>query len=410
MHPSSPQHSSPATATPPADPARRSGAGPRQRFRIPLIRNLSVMLTAVTVVTAVAVPSATAAPAAPPVATGRLIPLDSLGGAGSFATMMNERGDMIGAGVDAADDYRAVVWWHGRHTPTDLGIDGARAGAINEKGHIAGYVEGGLFLWRAGAVTYLRHGGAASFGAVAINDRDQVAGTETDRDDTSRAFVWHRGRVTMLPTPAGMDSRAVGINNRGEVVGTVTGPGAGAERAVLWQRGRMIPLGTLGGAGSVPVAINERGQVIGNSTVAGSSDEHPFLWQRGRMTDLLAGTNATAGRVTALNDTGMMTGYASLGDRDNRPVLWRAGRLIDIGLPGHTGVGAHLNDRGDVTGSTWADPQSLAVPFRWRDGRTTLYPEPAADIATTIVGIDRRGVIGVDQETSRLGNVVLRSA
>jgi probable HAF family extracellular repeat protein len=370
---------------------------------------LSLTLTAVLVVLAAATPSAAAAPAAPPVATGRLIQLNSLGGQGSFGTTMNERGDIIGASIDAADNYKAVVWWHGRRSPTDLGITGGRAGAINEKGHIAGYVEGGLFLWRAGAVTYLRRGAAASFGAVAINDKDQVAGTETDQNDVSRAFLWHRGRLTMLPTPKGMSSRAVGINNRGQVVGTVTGPDA-AERAVLWQHGRMIRLGTLGGAGSVPVAINELGQVIGNSTVAGSSDEHPFLWQRGRMTDLLAGTNATSGRVTALNDTGTATGYATLGDQNNRPVLWRAGRLTVIGLPGHTGIGAHINDRGDVTGPTWADPQSLAVPFRWRNGHTTLYPEPATDIATTVIGIDRRGAIGVDQETSLLGNILLRSA
>ncbi len=368
------------------------------------------MLTAATVVMAAAVPSATAAAVAPPVGTGRLVRLDSLGGSGSFGTTMNERGDMIGASIDAADKYRAVVWWHGRRTPTALGIEGARAGAINEKGHIVGYVEGGLFLWRAGAVTYLRPSAVVSFGAVAINDRDQVAGTATDQNDASRAFLWQRGRMTMLPTPAGTSSRAVGINNRGQVVGTVTRPGAATEQAVLWQHGRMTELGTLGGAGSTPAAINERGQVIGNSTVAGSSDEHPFLWQHGRMTDLLAGTNATAGRVMALNDTGMMTGYASFGDHAARPVLWRAGRLIVIGLPGHVGSGSFINDRGDVAGPTWADPQGFAVPFRWRNGHTTLFPEPAADIATTIIGIDRSGVISVDQETSRFGNIVLRSA
>ncbi|MET0414936.1 MAG: hypothetical protein ABW022_02800, partial [Actinoplanes sp.] len=390
----------------PASPAHRPGAGPLHRFRFPLIRNLSLMLAAATVVTAaVAAPSAAAAPAA----TGRLIPLNSLGGTGSFGTTMNQRGDLIGASVDAADNYKTVVWWHGERSPTDLGIDGARAGAINEEGHIVGYVEDGLFLWRAGAVTYLRNSAVTSFGAVAINDQDQVAGTATDQNDTSRAFLWHRGRMTLLPTPKGSTSTVVGINNRGQVVGTVALPGA-AERAVLWQNGRMSELGTLGGAASIPVAINERGQVIGNSTIAGSPAEHPFLWQNGRMTDLLAGTNATAGRVAALNNTGLMTGYATLDDRNNHPVLWRAGQLIDIGLPGHTGTGTHINDRGDVTGSTWADPQSFAVPFRWRSGQTTLYPEPAADIATTIIGIDRRGTIGVAQENSQQGNILLRSA
>lgn len=412
MHPSFPQRFSPTTARSHVGPFRRHHRAGARHERLPatrLIRRLSVMLAATTVMAA-AVPAATAAAVAPPTSTGRLIQVDSLGGAGSFATAMNERGDMIGASIDAADDYRAVVWWQGRRSPTVLGVEGARAGAINEKGHIVGYVEDGLFLWRTGTVTYLRRSAVASYGAVAINDRDQVAGTATDRDDASRAFVWQGGRMTVLPTPEGMSSRAVSINNRGQVVGTVSPPGALPERAVLWQHGRMIELGTLGGAGSTPVAINERGQVIGNSTVAGSSDEHPFLWQRGRMTDLLAGTEATAGRVTALNDTGMMTGSAGFGDQASRPVLWRAGRLIVIGLPGHVGSGSFINDRGDVAGATWADPQSFSVPFRWRDGHTTLFPEPVTDIAATIVGIDRHGVIGVDQETSRFGNIVLRSA
>ena len=106
----------------------------------------------------------------------------------------------------------------------------------------------------------------------------------------------------------------------------------------------------------------------------------------------------------------MMTGSASFGDRDSRPVLWRASRMIVIGLPDHVGLGLDINDRGDVTGSAWADPQGPAVPFRWRDGHTTLFREPVGDIATTVIGIDRHGVIGVDQETSPFGNLVLRSA
>lgn len=413
MHAFPSQHLFPATGSPAATTGRRSrsrhpSAG-RSADAIPRARGTGVLLTAAAVVLVAAVsPAAGAAPAAP-AGPGQLIQLNSLGGQGSYAKEMNERGDMIGSSIDAADNYRAVVWWRGQRSPTALGIDGAAPTAINEKGHIVGFVEGGLFLWRDGSASYLRRGAVASFGEAFVNDRDQVAGTATDRNGTSRAFVWQAGRMTTLPTPGGTDSRAGGINNQGQVIGTLTRPGSGTERAVLWQDGRMIEMGTLGGAGSTPVAINDRGQVSGNSAVAGSSDEHPFLWQRGRMTDLLAGTNATAGRVSDLNETGTMTGAASFGTGGSRPVLWRAGRIIDIGLPGHVGGGSDINDRGDVTGHDWADPQGAAVPFRWSDGRTTLFPEPASDIAVTVIGIDRNGVVGVDQETSRFGNIVLRS-
>jgi probable HAF family extracellular repeat protein len=374
-----------------------------------LNRKLTIMLAATTVA-AVAVPSAAVAAAAPPAGTGRLVQLDSLGGVGSFATEMNERGDIVGSSVDAVDNFRAVVWWHGRSSPTALGIEGASPVAINESGHITGYAEDGLFLWRDGSVTYLKRSAAASFGAPSINDRDDVASTVTGQDGTSRAVLWQRGRMTVLPTPKGMDSRAVGINNRGQVIGTVTRPEASTEEAVLWQDGRMTRLGTLGGAGSSPAAINDRGQVTGASAVAGSAEDHPFLWQGGRMTDLLAGTTATAGRVWDLNETGMMTGSASFGNHDSRPVVWRDGQMIDIGLPGHVGIGTDINERGEVTGSTWPDPQSTAVPFRWRNGQTTLFPEPVSDIAITVIGIDRSGLIVVDQETSQFGNIVLRSS
>ena len=386
MYPLSPQHVSPAR------------------------RRLGLVLTATTVMLTAVVPSAaTAAPAAPAV-TGKLIQLHSLGGQGSFATDMNDRGDTIGSSVDAADNYRAVVWWRGQRSPTALGIAGASPVTINEKGHIAGYADTGLFLWRGGRVTYLKLKPETSVEALLLNDRDQITGTVTDQNGAGRAFLWQRGRMTMLPTPKGMDSRATGLNNRGQVIGTVTRSGDATGQAVLWQRGRMVRLGTLGGAGSTPTAINDRGQVGGTSAVAGSPAERPFLWQRGRMTDLLAGTSATTGQVSDLNEAGMMTGTVTFGNRDSRPVLWRAGRMTDIGLPGQVGRGTDINERGDVTGYTWPDPESTSVAFRWRQGQTTVFPEPAADIAITVIGIDRRGVVGVDLETSRYGNIVLRSA
>ena len=393
------QHPSPAGAVPAPAPHRRSRAGP-------VLRTLGAALAATCVVLAASLTPAAHA-AGPPAGTGQLVPVTSLGGQGSFAAAMNDRGDIVGASVDTRGEHRAVVWWQGRRSPTDLGVDGAWPVAVSGQGHIVGYAGGGLFLWRDGSVDRLRPRPGMSLEPVGINDDDQVAGTATGRDGATRAFRWHRGHLTMLPTPRGATSRTVGLNDRGWIIGVVTR--TGTERAALWRDGRLVELGTLGGAGSIPARINDRGQVSGSSAVTGSSADHPFLWQDGVMNDLLAGTGATAGQVADLNDAGTMTGRASFGDHDSRPVLRRDGRMTVIGLPGHVGGGSHLNDRGDVTGVTWPDPQARGVPFRWRDGRTTLYPEPAADIAVTVVGIDRDGVVAVDQETSSSGNLVLRS-
>ncbi|MFI7541391.1 hypothetical protein [Actinoplanes sp. NPDC049599] len=363
---------------------------------------------------------ATATPVAAPASAaqsgtdiGRLIQLASLGGSGSTADDMNERGDMIGQSADAAQNLRGVVWWHGRRTPTDLDIDHASPRAINDLGHIAGRVEQGngqLFLWRRGTVTYLREPAGLDLDTADLNDRDQVIGTAYDQNLDTRAFLWQRGRLTLLPVPKGTISTAVGINNRGDVIGNVERRGAETRQAVLWRGGRMVRLGTLGGESSAAVAINDRGQVIGNSTAKGASDGRPFLWQRGRMTDLLARTTATSGRATALSDTGMITGSASWAD-PSRPVLWRAGTMIDIGLPGRTGVGRAINDRGDVVGLTWPEPpEGSAVPFRWQSGHTTLFPEPFGDVDVGVVGIDSHGTIGLAQETTHSGYIVLRSA
>ena len=78
-----------------------------------LIRRMSVILTASTVVVAVVVPSPAAAAPGSPVETGQLIPLDTLGGRGAAAFDMNKRGDLTGTTGDAAGNSRAVVWRHG---------------------------------------------------------------------------------------------------------------------------------------------------------------------------------------------------------------------------------------------------------------------------------------------------------
>ena len=51
----------------------------------------------------------------------------------------------------------------------------------------------------------------------------------------------------------------------------------------------------------------------------------------------------------------------------------------------------------------------MAIPFRWQHGKITVFPEPFADIAVEVLGIEPHGTVGVAQETTP-GFVVLRSA
>ncbi|MEU4424781.1 hypothetical protein AB0F81_29525 [Actinoplanes sp. NPDC024001] len=387
------------------------------------IRRFNLMLAAtVVMVGTVAVPAATATPTdsadlettVARVGTGRLIALKSLGGGESFADKTNARGDLTGRSRDATGKMQAVVWWHGQRNPTRLRVNRATPNAISDHGIIAGQVDrkgGGLFLWNKGKSTYRWDPANADLQATGVNDRGEVVGTAYFENAGSKAFRWQRGRLTWLPVPKAARSQALGVNNRGQTIGVVIPRGSDYGQAVLWQRGRMTRLGTLGGAYSAPIAINERGQVAGNSAIKGSSSDHPFLWQRGRMTDLLSNTTATGGRVNALSDSGMMTGSATWADGYNRPVLWKRGRMIDIGFGTHHGIGSVVNDRGDVGGVSWApSTESPGVPFRWHNGKTTLFPEPAADMWVGVVGIAPRGKVTVLQEDIQRGLRIFRSA
>ncbi|MGA5302775.1 hypothetical protein ACPCHT_22790 [Nucisporomicrobium flavum] len=381
-----------------------------RRSRVFVATAAAVLATAATPAVA-GTPATAANPAGPPVKNGRLVPLRGLPGGDDWAQGMNERGDVIGGSSDAAGNRLPVVWWHGRLTPTVLFVKPASPTTISDNGYIAGYLHrtGQLFVWRNGAARFLRPPAATELEPRGVNDRGQVVGTANYDNGNRRAFLWERGHYRLLPVPGGMNSAVVGINNRGQIIGVVSRRGTTAEQAVLWQRGRMIRLGTLGGATSRPVAINDRGQVIGNSAVRHSSAEHPFRWWHGRMTHLLAHTKATGGRVSALSDTGLMTGNADVGSGEARPVIWRNGRMRVLDVPGYLAIAEAINDRGDVAGLTWARFDHGAVPFRWRHGRTTLYPEPYANIEILLLGIDRHGTLVVNQETSQYGLTVLRS-
>ncbi|AGL16932.1 hypothetical protein [Actinoplanes sp. N902-109] len=362
---------------------------------------------AVVAVTMVAVPmgaTATATAATPVPAHGRLVALGSLGGGDAWADGMNQRGDLIGQSRNAEAEWQGAVWWHDRTQPVTLGVADAMPVAINDHGHIA--ARGAApFLWRNGRITYLSRSTRSQLAVSDINEHDEISGTVTDAGGRSRAFQWRRGTITVLSTPKAMNSFGYALNNRGDVVGTLVDPRPGTSRAVLWQHGRMI---RLAGPDSVPVALNDRTQIIGY--VAG----HPFLWHRGRLRDLLAGTGADYGRVTGINRAGDLSGLLSRPGTGWQPVLWRAGRPVVIGLPAGHGTAAGINDRGDVTGLLWpsvgAGESVPYQPFQWRQGRTTVFDPPSPNLGIHNVGIDNRGGIAINVETSGSGLALFRSA
>lgn len=197
------------------------------------------------------------------------------GGSNSFATAINDRGDIVGSSNTALGP-RAFRWRDG--VLTDLGIipgefNYSRAYDINKFGVVVG--ESGFFntvavRWRNDAIQPLTDQFTT---AVTINDHGDIAGYY--QAGIPRGFLWHRGELTEIPGPPGvMFFRPKAMNDRRQIVG-----GTDAE-AFLWQRGQLTLLPQLVSTSGAQ-DINDRGQIVGFSSVRTDGlNYHAVLWTR----------------------------------------------------------------------------------------------------------------------------------
>lgn len=215
-----------------------------------------------------------------------------------MARDVNARGDVVGSS-DRGGRQRAVLWRKGHLVDLgDLGSGSSYASAVNDRGQIVGtsWTAAGEprgFIWERGRMRDLGVGGFTQ--PLDINNRGQVVGwSGRGVEGPQHAFLWQRGTVTWLQTST--MSRATAINDRGEIAGSVTDwTTEPISRAVRWYHGTMTYLGFLpGGNASGAIAINEHGVILGSGNVAPFSiEEHAFLYSRGTMRDLTsAGVSA----------------------------------------------------------------------------------------------------------------------
>jgi len=238
--------------------------------------------------------------------------LGNLGGGEAFANDVNEAGQIVGASLDASGYQRAFLWQNG--VMTDIGVPpGASAVAINDKGQIAGTMNGGRqgFLWDHGTITDLGNLGGQGVYASGINNEGQIVGWSYDRSGSiNRPFLWQNGTMTDLGTPTGWTwGLAVDINDAGQVAGYGFNA-TGFTRALLWSQGQITELGDLGSGISTASGINNAGMIVGTSFTA-KSDKHAFRWQDGVMSDLgtLPGGYDSEGDDS--NDAGWIVGFGT---------------------------------------------------------------------------------------------------
>ncbi len=245
----------------------------------------------------------------------RMKPLPGLGGYNSYASGVNDRGQIVGWAETRVKDptcsepqvlqFRAVLWEPRRNRTTRLqpypGDSASAATAINNRGQAVGIsgecdVAVGRFsarravLWEDGKVRKLGDlGGTSWHTPTDISERGEVVGFSNpdlpeDREGgfVALAFLWTRGTgIRSLGTLRGdTTSQALGINSSRQVVGVSTSA-AGVNRAFLWQRGKMHNLNDLvpGLRDSLVTAqdINEEGRITGRLFERSSGQSRPFI-------------------------------------------------------------------------------------------------------------------------------------
>jgi len=299
-----------------------------------------------------------ATPAAAGPGRHQIVDLGTLGGAYSFASAVNDRGDVTGQSADANGSLKAFRWHGGRMT--DLGVldpsvPYAFGADINNRGWVVGTsdVAGGTathaFLWRDGVLTDLGTLGGATSSASAVNDRGQVVGRSQTAAGQWHAFLWQDGTMTDL----GLDT-ATGINQVGQITGA--SPFGDFYRAYRWRNGAVTDLGDLGSGFSDAAAINAQGHVTGTSSLVHYGVSRAYLY-RTSMVDLgtLGGLSAY---VVALNDRDEVLGASETAGGSVDAFLWRDGRMVDLTAAGVVPAFAQardLNNRGQIAGSYYPD-------------------------------------------------------
>ncbi len=184
-----------------------------------------------------------------------------------IAVDINDRGDVVGAGMKDSGPVVGIIWGADRKT-TIIALKNQMVfpQSINNAGTVSGLYQttesdSALkgFLWTAGK---LREIGA--FQPLSLNDADDMAGVRfTGAGEKSRiepVLYQKDKRLTILPRPRGFDhGLAYDINSRSDCVGGVFGQETTIQ-AVLWESGKARFLSS---RPSLAYGVNDAGQAVG---------------------------------------------------------------------------------------------------------------------------------------------------
>jgi probable HAF family extracellular repeat protein len=253
----------------------------------------------------------------------------------SSAAGINGAGQIAGVSDPTGISGRATVWDGSAGTAVSLGTLGgtwSKAGGINASGMVAGT---SALPGRAGAQAFVwspqtgmldidpRMQGFS--GAGAINDQGHVAGYLQTDDNHNHAFLYtpETGMIDIHAAFA-QNSTAGAVNEADMVAGSCTVQGV--SHAFSWTAATgSTDLGTLApGLNTFAEGINDRGDVVGFGVVISETYElmnHAFLYQDHRMIDLNSLVSLPAGYVltdaASINNQGFIAGTMSVGGQEH---------------------------------------------------------------------------------------------
>jgi probable HAF family extracellular repeat protein len=209
---------------------------------------------------------------------------------------INNKGQIASTVFSDSNDWEAILYDKGRISRLGkLGALQSYASRINNHGDVVGYTfspyQGSgppcasfqAFLYDGGKITGLGAlGGSGSFSfAYGVNDKGQVVGTSSRTPcGHGYAFLYDGGAMVDLGTLAGYDtSSAQAINKGGEIVGYAFSNTAGFKpgtEAFLYSNGVMTDIGPPGWSNTIAMDINDHGQIVGYG-INPVGQQHGFL-------------------------------------------------------------------------------------------------------------------------------------